>query len=108
MTATFPLRSKSSLAFIVATSFLATLTAAPRSSNIAAANDSVKCFRPSRGGSVRTGSAELQREVWSREGLGSRERRLVAIACVGFACTAEPIIEQVHAAFEAGEFTIDE
>jgi 4-carboxymuconolactone decarboxylase len=32
----------------------------------------------------------------------------VAIACVGFACTPEPIIEQVHAALESGEFTIDE
>jgi 4-carboxymuconolactone decarboxylase len=32
----------------------------------------------------------------------------VAIACVGFACTAEPIIEQVHAALENGELTIDE
>jgi 4-carboxymuconolactone decarboxylase len=49
-----------------------------------------------------------QRAVWTRNGLGSRERRLVAIACVGFACTAEPIIEQVHAALESGEFTVDE
>ena len=31
-----------------------------------------------------------------------------SIACVGFACTPEPIIEQVHAAFEGGELTIDE
>ncbi len=54
------------------------------------------------------GSAALQREVWSREGLGSRERRLVAIACVGFAVTADPIIEQVHAALEGGELTVDE
>ncbi len=49
-----------------------------------------------------------QRDVWTREGLSSRERRLVAIACVGFACTPEPIIEQVHAALEGGEFTVDE
>ena len=49
-----------------------------------------------------------QREVWSRDGLGRRERRLVSIACVGFACTPEPIIEEVHAAFEGGELTIDE
>jgi 4-carboxymuconolactone decarboxylase len=40
--------------------------------------------------------------------LGSRERRLVAIACVAFAVTPEPIIEQVHAAFEHGELTLDE
>jgi 4-carboxymuconolactone decarboxylase len=49
-----------------------------------------------------------QRDVWTRDGLRSRERRLVAITCVGFACTAEPIIEQVHAALESGEFSIDE
>ena len=49
-----------------------------------------------------------QRDVWTRDGLSSRERRLVAIACVGFTCTAEPIIEQVHAAFDSGEFTVDE
>lgn len=49
-----------------------------------------------------------QRDVWIREGLGKRERRLVAIACVGFACTPEPIIEQVHAALEGGDFTVDE
>jgi 4-carboxymuconolactone decarboxylase len=53
-------------------------------------------------------SAALQREVWSREGLGRRERRLVTIACVGFAVTAEPITEQVHAALESGDFTIEE
>jgi 4-carboxymuconolactone decarboxylase len=52
--------------------------------------------------------AARQREVWAREGLSSRERRLVAIACVGFACTAEPIVEQLHAAFEGREFTVDE
>jgi 4-carboxymuconolactone decarboxylase len=46
--------------------------------------------------------------VWTRDVLTSRERRLVAIACVGFACTAEPIIEQVHAAFDNGELTVDE
>ena len=49
-----------------------------------------------------------QRDVWTREGLSRRERRLVAIACVGFACTPEPITEQVHAALEGGEFTVDE
>jgi 4-carboxymuconolactone decarboxylase len=49
-----------------------------------------------------------QQEVWSREGLGRRERRLVAIACVGFAVTPEPIIEQVQAALGENEFTIDE
>ena len=43
MTATFPLRSKSSEAFI-GQSFLPALTAAGSWSNIAAANDSVKCF----------------------------------------------------------------
>jgi 4-carboxymuconolactone decarboxylase len=46
--------------------------------------------------------------VWERDGLGRRERRLVAIACVGFAVTADPITEQVHPALAAGEFTIDE
>ena len=49
-----------------------------------------------------------QRDVWTRDGLSSRERRLVTIACVGFACTPEPIIEQVHAALESGELTVDE
>ena len=55
-----------------------------------------------------TSNCARQRDVWTRDGLSSRERRLVAIACVGFACTAEPIIEQVHAALESGEFTVDE
>src|SRR4029077_9785472 len=49
-----------------------------------------------------------QRDVWTRDGLSSRERRLVAIACVGFACTAEPIIEQVHAPLESGEFPVSQ
>jgi 4-carboxymuconolactone decarboxylase len=49
-----------------------------------------------------------QREVWTRDGLSIRERRLVAIACVAFPCTPEPIIEQLHAALEGGEFTVDE
>lgn len=52
--------------------------------------------------------AALRREVWSRPGLGRRERRLVAIACVGFAVTSEPITEQVHAALAEHELTIDE
>jgi len=49
-----------------------------------------------------------QRDIWTRDGVGTRERRLVAIACVAFACTEEPIIEQVHAALATGEFTVDE
>ena len=53
-------------------------------------------------------ATDAQREVWSRDGLGRRERRLVSIACVGFACTAEPIIEEVYAALESGEFAIEE
>ena len=54
------------------------------------------------------GATTAQREVWSREGLERRERRLVSIACVGFACTAEPIIDEVHAALADGELTVDE
>lgn len=53
-------------------------------------------------------NAALQREVWSRPGLGVRERRLVAITCVAFPCVADPIVEQVHTAFANDEFTIDE
>ena len=49
-----------------------------------------------------------RREVWTRDGLGSRERRLVSIACVGFACTPEPIVDEVYAALDGGELTIDE
>ena len=54
------------------------------------------------------GSTTARDEVWTRAGLGSRERRLVAIACVGFACTAEPIVAEVRAALDGGEFIIDE
>jgi len=49
-----------------------------------------------------------QREVRSRDGLTGRERRLVSIACVAFACTADPIIEELHTSFENREFTLDE
>jgi 4-carboxymuconolactone decarboxylase len=41
-------------------------------------------------------------------GLGSRERRLVAITCTAFAVTPEPITEQVHAAMNDGDLTIEE
>jgi 4-carboxymuconolactone decarboxylase len=54
------------------------------------------------------GTTTAQREVWSRDGLGSRERRLVSVACVGFACTPEPIVDEVYAALDGGELTIDE
>lgn len=47
-------------------------------------------------------------QVWAREALGRRERRLVTFACVAFAVTPEPISEQAYAALKSGDFTIDE
>jgi 4-carboxymuconolactone decarboxylase len=47
-------------------------------------------------------------EVWDRPGLGRRERRLVTLACVGFDVTAQPIVEQVHAALSGDELAIEE
>ena len=61
----------------------AALTAAGSSSNIAAASDSVKCFSFGEG-EIMGAATAAQRDVWTRDGLSSRERRLVAIACVGF------------------------
>src|SRR4029079_12557244 len=51
------------------TSPLLILTAARPSSNIAAAIDSVKCFRCRRGGPM--GSTTARDEVWTRAGFGS-------------------------------------
>jgi 4-carboxymuconolactone decarboxylase len=59
-------------------------------------------------------AGELQRleqlfgEVWSRPGLGRRERRLVTIQCVAFAITPEPISDHVYAALKSGDITIEE
>src|SRR5947209_583554 len=114
------------------------LTPALASSNIAARNVSVKCFRhhdapcSGPGGSVESTVATRYREimtvdppdsltseqqaqlqhrfasVWGAAGLGRRERRLVTIACVAFAVTPEPITEQVYAALKSGDLTIEE
>jgi 4-carboxymuconolactone decarboxylase len=47
-------------------------------------------------------------EVWAGAALGRRERRLVTIACVGFAVTAQPITDQVYAAMKSGDLTVEE
>lgn len=47
-------------------------------------------------------------QVWSRPGLGRRERRLVTITCAAFAVTPQPLIEHSYAALKTGDLTMDE
>jgi 4-carboxymuconolactone decarboxylase len=47
-------------------------------------------------------------EIWSRPGLGRRDRRLVTLACVAAADSPGPIAEQVYAALNSGDLTIEE
>ncbi|MFW0793882.1 carboxymuconolactone decarboxylase family protein [Gordonia sp. CPCC 205515] len=50
----------------------------------------------------------LDGQVWSRPGLGRRERRWVTLTCVGAADAPKPIEDQVHDALRSGDITIDE
>jgi 4-carboxymuconolactone decarboxylase len=55
--------------------------------------------------------AQLERlfgELWSRPGLGRRERRLVTITCLAYAVTAQPIYDHAYAAFKSADLSIDE
>lgn len=52
--------------------------------------------------------ANSEAELWARPGLGRRERRLVTVTCAAYAVTPQPIIDQVHAALESGDLTIEE
>lgn len=47
-------------------------------------------------------------QVWSRPGLPRRERRWVTLTCVGAADAPQPIEDQVFAALNSGDITIDE
>lgn len=47
-------------------------------------------------------------EIWPRDGLGRRERRLVTITCAAYAVTAQPIIDHCHAALASGDLTVEE
>jgi 4-carboxymuconolactone decarboxylase len=47
-------------------------------------------------------------QVWSRPGLGRRERRLVTLACVSGADAVEPIAAHIYAALASGDLTLAE
>lgn len=47
-------------------------------------------------------------QVWSRPGLGRRERRLVTLACVAAADAQQPIEDHVYAALKSNDLTIEE
>lgn len=46
-------------------------------------------------------------EVWSRPGLSVRDRRLVTLTCVAAADSPEPISEQVYAALNTGDLSLE-
>jgi 4-carboxymuconolactone decarboxylase len=47
-------------------------------------------------------------EVWSRPGLGRRERRWVTLVCVGFATEQAAMDEQIYAALNSGDISLEE
>ena len=47
-------------------------------------------------------------EIWSRPGLSRRNRRWVALTCVGAAVAPQAIDDQVYAALNSGDMTVDE
>lgn len=47
-------------------------------------------------------------EVWSRPGLGRRERRWVTLVCVGFDTDQQAMDEEVYAALESGDISVAE
>ena len=47
-------------------------------------------------------------EIWTRDGISRRERRLVTLSCTGFAVTAQPLIDHTYAALKSGDLSIEE
>ena len=47
-------------------------------------------------------------EVWSRPGLGRRERRWVTLVCVGFDTDQQAMDDEVYAALESGDINVAE
>ncbi|MEX5632455.1 carboxymuconolactone decarboxylase family protein [Parafrankia sp. FMc2] len=47
-------------------------------------------------------------QVWSRPGLGIRDRRIVSLACVAAADAVKPIEDHIYAALGSGDLTIEQ
>lgn len=47
-------------------------------------------------------------EMWLRPGLGTKERRLITVACVAFQDTEIPILSHVYAALKSGDLSFEE
>jgi 4-carboxymuconolactone decarboxylase len=47
-------------------------------------------------------------EIWSRGGLGRRERRLIAVACIAGADADRTLADHLYAALASGDLTYDE
>jgi 4-carboxymuconolactone decarboxylase len=47
-------------------------------------------------------------EMWLRPGLGTKERRLITVACVGFQDAQIPVMSHVYAALKSGDISFDE
>jgi 4-carboxymuconolactone decarboxylase len=47
-------------------------------------------------------------ELWGRPGLGRRERRWVTLVCVGFDTDQQAMDDQVYAALNSGDISLDE
>src|SRR5262245_59871099 len=47
-------------------------------------------------------------DVWSRPGLGRRERRWVALTCAAAADAPKPLEDQVYAALKSGDMSLEE
>ncbi len=47
-------------------------------------------------------------EIWTRPGLGRRERRWVTLVCVGFDTDQQAMDDQVYAALNGGDITLNE
>ena len=54
------------------------------------------------------GGAEIEGAVWSRPGLGVRERRLVTLVCVAARVDVPEIDAQVYGALTSGDLTIEQ
>ena len=47
-------------------------------------------------------------EIWSRPGIGIRDRRLIALTCAAGADAHTAVAEHLYAALKTGQFTVDE
>jgi 4-carboxymuconolactone decarboxylase len=47
-------------------------------------------------------------EIWPRPGISRRERRLVTLSCLGFAVTAQPLVDHTYAALKSGDLSVEE